>query len=182
MCGIAGIINLSGESVSASSIEIMLSKIRHRGPDAEGIYIKENIGLGHVRLSIIDLSAAGHQPMYSNDQRYLIIFNGEIYNYLELRKELEGSYLFKSKTDTEVLLASYIIWGESCLSKLNGDFSFVIYDTEERTIFGARDRFGIKPFYYHHDSEKFIFASEIKAILPVLNEVKPNNKSIYEYL
>lgn len=182
MCGIAGIVNLSEEKVDPSDIEAMLSKIKHRGPDDEGLFIRDNIGLGHVRLSIIDLSSAGHQPMYSTDERYLIIFNGEIYNYLELRAELADKYLFKSKTDTEVLLASYITWGEKCLSKFNGDFSFVIYDTYEKSIFGSRDRFGIKPFYYHIDRDKFVFASEIKAILPLLSEVQPNNKSIFEYL
>jgi asparagine synthase (glutamine-hydrolysing) len=182
MCGIAGIINLFDKKVDSSEIKTMLTKIKHRGPDDEGLFIKDNVGLGHVRLSIIDLSSAGHQPMFSNDGRYLIIFNGEIYNYLELKAELENKYLFKSKTDTEVLLAAYITWGEDCLSKLNGDFSFVIYDTQEKNVFGARDRFGIKPFYYHQDADRFVFASEIKAILPLLREVLPNNKSIFEYL
>ncbi len=182
MCGIAGIVNLSNKKVESSEIKTMLTKIKHRGPDDEGLFVKDNIGLGHVRLSIIDLSSAGHQPMFSNDERYLIIFNGEIYNYLELKKELEGAYQFRSKTDTEVLLAAYITWGEGFLSKLNGDFSFVIYDTQEKKVFGARDRFGIKPFYYHQDTAQFIFASEIKAILPLLNNVQPNNKSIFEYL
>jgi asparagine synthase (glutamine-hydrolysing) len=182
MCGIAGIINLSGEKVNPSEIEIMLDKIKHRGPDDEGTFFKDNAGFGHVRLSIIDLSAAGHQPMFSTDERFMIIFNGEIYNYLELRKELESLYPFKSKTDTEVLLAAYIHWGEDCLHKLNGDFAFVIYDTQTKTVFGARDRFGIKPFYYYLNSEQFVFASEIKAVLPLLKDVKPNNKSIFEYL
>jgi asparagine synthase (glutamine-hydrolysing) len=182
MCGIAGIVNLSNKKVDASEIKTMLTKIKHRGPDDEGLFLQDNVGLGHVRLSIIDLSSAGHQPMFSNDDRYLIIFNGEIYNYLELKTELEKNYHFKSKTDTEVLLAAYITWGENCLSKLNGDFSFVIYDTQEKNIFGARDRFGIKPFYYHHDADRFIFASEIKAILPNLNNVQPNDKSVFEYL
>jgi asparagine synthase (glutamine-hydrolysing) len=182
MCGIAGIVHLSNKKVDSSEITTMLAKIKHRGPDDEGVFVRENVGLGHVRLSIIDLSSAGHQPMYSNDERYLILFNGEIYNYLELKTELESKYTFKSKTDTEVLLAAYIIWGEDCLSKLNGDFSFVIYDTQTKNMFGARDRFGIKPFYYHLDTDRFIFASEIKAILPLLNNVQPNNKSIFEYL
>lgn len=182
MCGIAGIINLSGEKVDPSEIDVMLKKIKHRGPDDEGRFFKDNAGFGHVRLSIIDLSSAGHQPMFSNDERFMIIFNGEIYNYLELRNELETHYQFKSKTDTEVLLAAYIVWGENCLHKLNGDFSFVIYDTIQKTVFGARDRFGIKPFYYYSNSKRFIFASEIKAVLPLLEEIKPNDKSIFEYL
>jgi asparagine synthase (glutamine-hydrolysing) len=182
MCGIAGIINLFDKKVDSSEIKTMLTKIKHRGPDDEGLFIKDNVGLGHVRLSIIDLSSAGHQPMFSNDERYLIIFNGEIYNYLELKAELENKYVFRSKTDTEVLLAAYITWGEDCLSKLNGDFSFVIYDTQEKSVFGARDRFGIKPFYYYQDANRLLFASEIKAILPLLKEVQPNDKSIFEYL
>lgn len=182
MCGIAGIVNFSEEKVDSSDIQKMLEKIRHRGPDAEGLFIRDNVGFGHVRLSIIDLSSAGHQPMFSDDSRYMIIFNGEIYNYIELKAELEHKYTFHTKTDTEVLLASYITWGENCLSKLNGDFAFVIYDIQERIVFGARDRFGIKPFYYHHDEKQFIFASEIKAILPLLQDVKPNDKSIFDYL
>jgi asparagine synthase (glutamine-hydrolysing) len=182
MCGIAGIVNFSDEKVDAVQIETMLGKIKHRGPDAEGVFFRDNVGFGHVRLSIIDLSAAGHQPMFSNDSRYLIIFNGEIYNYIELKNELEHKYTFRTKADTEVLLASYIIWGENCLSKLNGDFSFVIYDIQEKIVFGSRDRFGIKPFYYYHDQERFIFASEIKAILPLLKSVEPNNRSIFDYL
>src|SRR6478672_2290313 len=111
MCGIAGIVNLSNKKVDSSEITTMLAKIKHRGPDDEGLFMRDNVGLGHVRLSIIDLSSAGHQPMFSNDERYLIIFNGEIYNYLELKTELENKYTFTSKTDTEVLLAAYIIWG-----------------------------------------------------------------------
>lgn len=182
MCGIAGIVNFSDEKADASQIKAMLEKLKHRGPDAEGLFLRDNVGFGHVRLSIIDLSVAGHQPMFSNDDRYMIIFNGEIYNYIELKAELQPKYTFRTKTDTEVLLASYIVWGENCLSKLNGDFSFVIYDIQEKVIFGARDRFGIKPFYYHLEEAKFIFASEIKAIIPLLKDIEPNNKSIFDYL
>jgi len=182
MCGIAGVVNFSGKAVRDEEINTMLRTIKHRGPDDEGIFINDGTGLGHVRLSIIDLSAAGHQPMFSNDGRYSIVFNGEIYNYLELKKELEDSYIFKTKSDTEVLLAAYLVWGEACLSKFNGDFSFVIYDKQENLLFGARDRFGIKPFYYYKDNARFIFASEIKAILPLLNNVSPNNDIVFEYL
>lgn len=182
MCGIAGIVNMGETSVGTDKINQMLFSIKHRGPDDEGIYIKNNVGLGHVRLSIIDLSSAGHQPMTSKDERYIIVFNGEIYNYLELKKELENSYQFISKTDTEVLLAAYITWGEDCLDQLNGDFAFVIYDSQEQTLFGARDRFGIKPFYYYKNNEHFIFASEIKALLPLIPACVPNEKAIFEYL
>ena len=182
MCGIAGVVNFSGKTVLREELDTMLKTIKHRGPDDEGVFIKDNIGLGHVRLSIIDLSTAGHQPMFSNDNRYSIVFNGEIYNYLELKKELKDKYSFKTKSDTEVLLAAYQVWGEECLSKFNGDFSFVIFDLQENVLFGARDRFGIKPFYYHKENDSFIFASEIKAILPLLGNVSPNNNVIFEYL
>lgn len=182
MCGIAGIIRLNKKAVETEEIESMLKIIKHRGPDDEGLFIKENVGLGHVRLSIIDLSSAGHQPMFSNENRYTIIFNGEIYNYLELKEELKDSYVFKTKTDTEVILAAYSKWGEACLSKFNGDFSFAIYDLEQNTFFAARDRFGIKPFYFHHNSDHFAFASEIKALLPMVKNRTPNNKIIFEYL
>ncbi|HEV7230307.1 MAG TPA: asparagine synthetase B, partial [Bacteroidia bacterium] len=182
MCGIAGIVHFDNKRADPDRIQLMLDKIRHRGPDDQGIYVKDQVGLGHVRLSILDLSAAGHQPMLSNDGRYYLVFNGEIYNYLDLKKELSPVYDFKSKTDSEVLLAAYITWGENCLSRFNGDFSFVIYDTFENSLFGARDRFGIKPFYYLHDSNQFIFASEIKAILPLTEQRTPNDKIIFEYL
>lgn len=182
MCGIAGIIRLNKKPVEIDEIKTMLKIIKHRGPDDEGVFVKENVGLGHVRLSIIDLSSAGHQPMFSNENRYTIIFNGEIYNYLELKEELKDSYSFKTKTDTEVILAAYSKWGEACLSKFNGDFSFAIYDLEENTFFAARDRFGIKPFYFHHNNDHFAFASEIKALLPLVKNRTPNNKIIFEYL
>jgi asparagine synthase (glutamine-hydrolysing) len=182
MCGIAGVIHLQNKNADPLMISKMLEHIKHRGPDDEGVFISENLGLGHVRLSIIDLSKAGHQPMFNEDGRYCIVFNGEIYNYIELKAALQDHYSFKTKTDTEVLLAAYIIWGEACLSKFNGDFSFVIYDSLKKEIFGARDRFGIKPFYFSMQDNAFVFASEIKAILPVVAAARPNNKSIYEYL
>jgi len=182
MCGIAGIINLNNKPVEESRIRLMMNKIKHRGPDDEGVFIDNNFGLGHVRLSIQDLSMAGHQPMFSNDKRYSIIFNGEIYNFIELRNELEEKYIFKTKTDTEVILAAYQEWGEDCLNKFNGDWAFVIYDSIKKEFFGARDRYGIKPFYYYLDKNELIFASEIKAIIPLIKDRKPNNKLIYEYL
>ena len=182
MCGIAGIINFTNEPVEINLLQGMMNKIVHRGPDDEGIYIDKNFGLGHVRLSIQDLSKAGHQPMFSNCKRYCIIFNGEIYNFLELKKELEGKYRFKTRTDTEVILAAYQEWGESCLNRFNGDWAFVIYDNETNEFFCARDRFGIKPFYYYKNDNQLVFASEIKAIVPLLKEVAPNNSVIYEYL
>lgn len=182
MCGICGIINYNNKPVSENNIRLMMHKMKHRGPDDEGVFIDYNIGLGFVRLSILDLTSAGHQPMFSHDGRYVIVFNGEVYNYIEIRNELKTKYQFRTGTDTEVVLAAYQEWGEECLNKFNGMFAFVIYDTKTKEIFGARDRFGIKPFYFYYDNDKFIFASEIKSILPFLRNRKPNDKIIADYL
>jgi asparagine synthase (glutamine-hydrolysing) len=183
MCGICGVINFNKKQVEVNTLTYMMKAIKHRGPDDEGYYIDNNVGLGHVRLSIIDLSAAGHQPMFSIDKRFSIVFNGEIYNYIELKRELEGKYQFKTKTDTEVLLYSYIEWGEKSLHKLNGMFAFAIYDSIEKTTFIARDRFGIKPCFYFLDNENIIFASDIPAILATKNfKAKPNDQSVYDFL
>ncbi|MBN2524259.1 MAG: asparagine synthase (glutamine-hydrolyzing) [Bacteroidales bacterium] len=182
MCGIAGIINFTNKPVEQEKVQFMMNTLKHRGPDDEGIFIKDNFGLGHVRLSILDLSSAGHQPMFSNDGRYGIVFNGEIYNYIELKEELKSKYSFKTRTDTEVILAAYQQWGEACLDRFNGDFAFVIYDNKEKEFLGVRDRYGIKPFYYYKDQEQFIFASELKAIVPLLKKKAPNEKLIFEYL
>ena len=181
MCGICGIIDFNNK-VDQNKVASMMRAMKHRGPDDEGIFSHENICIGHVRLSIIDLSKSGHQPMISDDNRYIISYNGEIYNYLELKKELKNKYRFYSESDTEVLLNAYIEWGQDCLDKLNGMFAFVIYDKLENKIFGARDRYGIKPFYYYLD-DKFIFASDIPSII-ASEEYKPqvNNKSVYDYL
>ena len=182
MCGISGIINFNSQKVSKNSLQTMMSKMEHRGPDDDGMYLKDNIGLGFVRLSILDLSKAGHQPMFSHDKRYVIIFNGEVYNYLELKDKLNHKYNFHSGTDTEVILAAYQEWGNNFLEKCNGMFSLCILDTKTNNIFCARDRFGIKPFYYYHDDDKFIFASEIKSILPLLKNKNPKNEIICDYL
>ena len=184
MCGICGIVNLDTNIVSQQPVEVMMRRMKHRGPDDEGIFLEGNIGLGFVRLSIIDLSSGGHQPMVSYDNRYVIVFNGEIYNYIEIRKELEGSgYRFRSSSDTEVLLMAFIEWGEKCLEKFNGMWVFAIYDRERHSLFCARDRFGIKPFYYLIDGERFLFASEIPPLLEVLStKPKPNYQAIYDYL
>ncbi len=183
MCGICGIINLNDKQVESFQLQQMMQTMKHRGPDDEGIYLYKNLGLGFVRLSIIDLTLAGHQPMLSGDKRYIITFNGEIYNYLELRQELRGFYEFKTNTDTEVLLASFIKWKEKCLDRLNGMFAFAIFDQEANKLFVARDRFGIKPFYYTFSNGQFIYASEIQPIFKILNEKPtPNNQSIFDYL
>ena len=171
MCGISGIIDKVNHKIDSNILKDMNDKITHRGPDDEGFYFGDNFAFGHRRLSILDLSQDGHQPMHFND-RYTIIYNGEVYNYLELRKELKKEgYSFQSSSDTEVILASYDKWGEECVNKFNGMWSFAIYDKTKNTIFCSRDRFGIKPFYYTEINKKFIFGSEIKQLL----EFRPKN-------
>ena len=164
MCGIAGLMHCG----DAAALRAMADVMAHRGPDSWGTkwFPAANGGLAHRRLSILDLSPAGHQPMSNEDETLWITFNGEIYNFQEIREELEThGYRFRSRSDTEVLLNAYRHWGEECLEKLNGMFAFAIYDCRRDELFAARDRFGIKPFYYHRDGERFVFASEIKAIL-----------------
>lgn len=184
MCGICGIINFNDNRVDESAIRRMMQKQKHRGPDDEGVFIEDNVGFGFVRLSIIDLSPAGHQPMVSSDNRYIIIFNGEIYNYIELRDELrELGHIFITNTDTEVLLAAYDEWQEDCLNHFNGMWAFAIYDRLEKTVFASRDRFGIKPFYYLQTNEIFAFASEIPPLLDLLpSKPSPDYQSIFDYL
>ncbi len=163
MCGIAGIF---GPDWRRSQLEAMVASQRHRGPDAEGVYVDPTgtAGLGHNRLSIIDLSPAGQQPMSSYDGHCRIVFNGEIYNYLELRNEI-GDYPYRSKTDTEVILAAYERWGQDCLDRLIGMFAFLIWDERNRCLFAARDRFGVKPLNYHQQPDgTLLLASEIKAL------------------
>lgn len=162
MCGITGYIGNTENKEQV--IKDMMDSIKHRGPDGQGFYTDDYIALGHVRLSIIDVKG-GIQPMYSSDKNYCIIFNGEIYNYIEIKEELKKKYKFKTTCDTEVLLYSYIEYKEKMLDKIRGMFSFVIYDKKEKTLFGARDHFGVKPFYYYKAGATFMFASEIKAFL-----------------
>lgn len=184
MCGICGIINPPGRQPEAQHIHSMMKAMKHRGPDDEGTFFHQNIGFGFVRLSILDLSPAGHQPMQSKDGRYTIIYNGEIYNYIELREELKTlGHIFTTGTDTEVLLAAFSEWGRDCLHKLNGMWAFVFHDRAEKRIFASRDRYGIKPFYYTLLDGRFIFASEIPPILKVLSrKPEPDNDIIYDYL
>lgn len=166
MCGIAGVINQQGRPVSPVAIKRMTDAIAHRGPDGEGAYVKGNIGLGHRRLAIIDLSAAGNQPMATEDGSYLLSYNGEVYNFMELRVELEAKgHQFRSKTDTEVVLKAMAQWGLEALDRFNGMFAFALWDKAERRMLLARDRYGIKPLYYAWSGESFLFGSEIKAIL-----------------
>ena len=183
MCGIAGIYSKS--IVHHEQIKVMTDVLKHRGPDGEGQWISSNahVGLGHRRLSIIDLTDMGKQPMHYLN-RYTISFNGEIYNYLELKQELlKKGYTFSSKTDTEVLLALYDSEKEKCLTHLDGMFSFAIWDQQEQTLFCARDRFGEKPFFYHYiPGNCFLFASEMKALFAAGVQKKINNAMLYNYI
>lgn len=176
MCGIAGILGQHPEN--AARLQKMLQAQKHRGPDGTHVWECENIALGHNRLSIIDLSKEADQPMASNCGNYIIVFNGEIYNYPELRKQLESSYRFRTSSDTEVLLAAYIHWGKDMLGKLNGMFSFAIWDSKEKTLFAARDRFGVKPFYYSVFDNCFYFGSEIKTLFSA-GIPKEKNKKVW---
>lgn len=166
MCGIAGILNFSGQPVAHNQIKSMTDSLSHRGPDGEGQWIEENIGLGHRRLAIIDLSPAGRQPMQTSKGRFTITYNGEVYNFKELRAELESlGYQFHSNTDSEVVLNAYAEWKEKCVKRFNGMFAFAIWDKKKKRLFLARDRYGVKPIYYYKNKESFVFASEIKAII-----------------
>ncbi|MBU4287461.1 MAG: asparagine synthase (glutamine-hydrolyzing), partial [Proteobacteria bacterium] len=166
MCGIALIFNLNGEPVSPTLLRRMTDAIAHRGPDSEGFYMDSFVGMGHRRLSIIDLSPAGHQPMVTPDGQYAITYNGEVYNFQELRLKLESlGHAFRSRTDTEVVLHAYVQWGADCLNYLNGMFAFAIWDKTKQKLFMARDRYGIKPLYYTFAGNIFLVASEQKAII-----------------
>ncbi len=166
MCGICGIFNLNGDPVEHRHIKTMADSLAHRGPDDEGIFIDVNIALGHRRLAVLDVSPAGHQPMTSADGQIAIVYNGEIYNFLEIRRELESSgYRFSSRSDTEVLLNAYNEWGIDVVQRLNGMFAFALWDGRIKTLYLARDRYGIKPLYWTKIGNTFLFASEIKSIL-----------------
>jgi asparagine synthase (glutamine-hydrolysing) len=166
MCGICGIVfSNKNREVNPSVLNNMTDVLQHRGPDDKGSYFKANIGLGFRRLSIIDLYS-GHQPIVNEDEGTVIVFNGEIYNYLEIRNQLKKQgFIFKTDTDTEVILHAYEAYGVKCLDVLRGMFAFAIWDNKKNQLFCARDRFGIKPFFYYFDNHQFVFGSEIKAIL-----------------
>lgn len=183
MCGIAGIFNLKDELVSPTILRAMNDAIAHRGPDGEGQWIDGSIGLGHRRLAIIDLSPAGHQPMVSAEQRFVLSYNGEIYNFKELRSELEAlGHHFRSRTDSEVVLNAWAEWGEDCVTRFNGMFAFAIWDKREQSLYLVRDRYGIKPLYYACWGQTFLFGSEQKAILahPLAQRVL-DKKALLEY-
>jgi asparagine synthase (glutamine-hydrolysing) len=182
MCGICGKLDVK-ERVERPLIEEMCSSIGHRGPDDQGVYLGTSIGLGNRRLAIIDLSEAGHMPMSTASGKLWITYNGEVYNHRELRTELQGyGYRFRSRADSEVVLYAYHKWGPDCLRRFNGMFALAIWDEEERRLFLARDRLGIKPVYYYFDGTRIIFASEIKAILQdheVSRELSPEGITNY---
>ncbi len=163
MCGINGIYGLKNLTDVKSTLIRMNQAIQHRGPDSTGVVIHDEIGLGHQRLAIIDLKDESNQPFVSQDKRYTLIFNGEVYNFKEVRARLD--YSFKTESDTEVVLAAYMEWGEKCLSAFNGMFAFAIWDDLEKSLFVARDRLGIKPLYFHHSKDQFVFSSEIRGLL-----------------
>ena len=196
MCGIAGIINSLPFNKGIEKILLkeklqqMAHALQHRGPDGEGIWINENAiaGLAHRRLSIIDLSEKGAQPMHSTSisgekDRYTIVHNGEIYNYIELREKLKSKgYSFFSQTDTEVIIAAYDHWKDNCVDHFDGMFAFAIWDEKEKELFAARDRFGEKPFYYHFSDQQLVFASEMKALWAIGIEKYPNRKMIFNFI
>ena len=159
MCGIVGVICIGSEvRIDVESIRAAAGLLERRGPNDSGTWIGARAGFGHRRLAVIDTSSAGHQPMTSPDARYVLVFNGEIYNYRELRDEIGNAYPWQGHSDSEVVLAAYIRWGPDCLGHFHGMFAFAIWDTENQSLFAARDRMGVKPLYYHHSSERLVFA------------------------
>ena len=164
MCGIAGIVNFRNHPVEDGSIRSMTDAMAHRGPDAVGFFSEGPLAFGHLRLSIIDLSSAANQPFTSNSGRYILIFNGEIYNYMEVKAQIPD-YAFRTTSDTEMIIAAYEKWGPGCLKYFRGMFALAIWDRQEKEMFIARDRMGVKPLYYYKDEERLIFASECRAIL-----------------
>ncbi|MFY7866995.1 asparagine synthase (glutamine-hydrolyzing) [Roseateles sp.] len=186
MCGINGIVDCHLASPTAGlrdAIAAMNKAIAHRGPDGEGEYLAEGVALGHRRLSILDLSPAGHQPMFNEDHSLVLVFNGEIYNYLELIPELKAAgHVFRSHSDSEVILHAYEQWGEACVSRFNGMWAFAIWDTRRRQLFMSRDRMGVKPFNYLHKGGRFVFSSEPVGILAVEPVREANLAKLNAYL
>ena len=193
MCGIAGIIQANSNNYGISHLKKMMDTLNHRGPDGEGLWQNENstVLLGHRRLSIIDLSDAARQPMHFPfspseevvNNRYTIIHNGEVYNYIELKKELiQKGYSFRTQSDTEVIVAAYDHWNDECVEHFDGMFAFAIWDEEEQELFAARDRFGEKPFFYYYDKEKFVFASEMKALWATGINRTANLKMLFNFI
>jgi len=182
MCGISGYISSVDKDIREEAVFRMMSFESHRGPDDEGIFSCGNVTLGHKRLSIIDLSGSAHQPMTSSDGRYTIVYNGEVYNFEEIKEEL-SEYSFRSRTDSEVVLAAYSRWGKDCLDRFNGMFAFAVWDKEKKELFIARDRLGIKPLYYHRNENSFVFSSELGSLLDSGKvKRKMNSEGLWQYL
>ncbi len=184
MCGIAGIIQSTSVQFNPGHLQKMTDALVHRGPDGEGYWqdAEAKVLLGHRRLSIIDLSDAGNQPMHYLG-RYSIVHNGEIYNYIELKEDLrKKGYSFRSQTDTEIILAAYDCWQHECVDHFDGMFAFAIWDDKEKSLFAARDRFGEKPFFYHYDGSNLFFASEMKALWAAGIEKRPNLKMLFNFI
>src|SRR5581483_2944420 len=166
MCGIAGVLELDGAPVSRVRLQAMADSLAHRGPDGEGLFTDGDLGFAHRRLAIIDLSPGGRQPMQTDDGRYVITYNGELYNYRELAAELQSlGRRFRSRSDTEVVLAAVAEWGVGALDRFNGMFAFAVWDRDRRELLLARDRYGVKPLYWARVGDTFVFGSEVKALL-----------------
>src|SRR5690606_26837308 len=163
MCGICGVVNFQGRPVEQDTIGRMVAQLRHRGPDDEGVFVDASVGIGHTRLSILDLSSDGHQPMIFDD--VIISYNGEVYNFQEIREDLvrEG-YKFTSNSDTEVILKAYHKWGIDAIARFNGMFAFCLYDKRKKFLYLVRDRFGVKPLYYKLSEASLVFASSIRTL------------------
>lgn len=182
MCGIAGVIDLNGSRVHRELVLSMTEAVAHRGPDGSGVFCEDNVGLGHRRLSIIDLSEAAAQPMFYKD-RFVMVYNGEVYNYPEIKSELVATgHTFNTGSDSEVILAAYLEWGKDCVNHFNGMWAFAIYDRMNKTVFCSRDRFGVKPFYYSLQKNILHFGSEIKQLLKTGMVPKVNRKVLADYL
>jgi asparagine synthase (glutamine-hydrolysing) len=183
MCGIAGLVRKDGQSVGREAVSAMTRLVLHRGPDGAGHYVHKNLGLGHTRLAIIDRSAAANQPMHSIHRRLTLVFNGEIYNYLELRDELRNKgHEFATQSDTEVILEAYAEWGSECVQRFNGMWAFALHDHARNRLFCSRDRFGVKPFYYVDTACVFAFGSEIKQLLEFVPRREANSKIVLTFL
>jgi asparagine synthase (glutamine-hydrolysing) len=183
MCGISGYIPRFGKRVDQAGLEHMTGLIAHRGPDDQGIFNDGRVGFGHRRLSILDLSPDGHQPMQDQENNCVIVFNGEVYNYIELREELKFlGHIFLTQTDTEVVMKAYAAWGEGCTERFNGMWAFALYDIAANKVFCSRDHFGIKPFYYAQTENAFVFGSEIRQLLPFFLKAEVNKTVLTEYI
>ena len=182
MCGIAGIVDFDN-NVDAAQVEAMLRSIHHRGPDDSGLHSEPGFAFGACRLAILDLSSAGHQPMSDETGRYHLVHNGEIYNYREIRSELEAlGHRFRGGSDTEVVLNAYREWGEQCVERFNGMWAFALWDSERRSLFCSRDRLGIKPFYFHRDGARFVFGSELREFAVTLGRPSPNHAIVRDFI